>query len=77
MAKGEIVIDENRCKGCSYCIHFCNLNCIVMPGDIFTPKGYSLPVFINTDECTGCGICGWMCPDQAIEVYRYVEAESR
>jgi len=48
-----------------------------MPGDVFTPKGYSLPVFINADECTGCGICGWMCPDQAIEVYKYVEAKSR
>lgn len=77
MSKGEIVIDEQRCKGCGYCVHFCAQDCIVMPGDKFTPRGYSLPVFANGANCTGCGICGWMCPDQAIEVYKYAEDKSR
>ena len=43
MAKGEIVIDEATCKGCSYCARFCSRGCIVIPGDRFTPKGYLLP----------------------------------
>ena len=77
MSKGDIVIDEQRCKGCGYCIHFCEHDCIVIPGDRFSAKGYSLPVFANAANCTGCGICGWMCPDQAIEVYKYVETKGQ
>lgn len=77
MAKGEIVISENRCKGCGYCVYFCSRHCLEIPGDIFSARGYTLPVFNNPDECTGCGICGWLCPDQAIEVYRFVEEKSR
>ena len=73
MKKGEISIDEKRCKGCGYCVYFCNRDCILMPGDKFTSRGYLLPVFTNIAKCTGCGICAWMCPDQAIEVYKYVE----
>ncbi len=73
MARGEIVIDEAYCKGCGYCIKFCARGCIVQPGDKFSPQGYLLPEFENTEKCNACGICAWMCPDQAIEVYRLVE----
>ena len=30
----------------------------------------------DPDKCNGCGICGWMCPDLAIDVYKYVESPS-
>jgi len=72
MAKGEITIDEKLCKGCGYCTEFCNRGCIIIPGDKFTPQGYLLPVFVEPDTCNACGVCGWMCPDFAIEVYKYV-----
>ncbi len=77
MAKGECVIDENRCKGCGFCVHFCSRNCIVMATDKFGPQGYLLPVPVAGAQCTGCGVCAWLCPDQAIEVYRFVESTSR
>ena len=44
-----------------------------IPGDRVTHKGYLLPVFAQPDKCNACGICAWMCPRFAIEVYRYVE----
>jgi NAD-dependent dihydropyrimidine dehydrogenase PreA subunit len=46
-----------------------------MPGDRFAPQGYLLPVFVNPERCNACGICSWMCPHLAIEVYEYVESE--
>ena len=75
MSKGEITINEARCKGCGYCVHYCPRNCLAMSTDKFTPGGYLLPVMEKAEECTGCGICGWLCPDQAIEVYRLVESK--
>ncbi len=77
MAKGEIVIDEAICKGCSYCAEFCSRGCITVPGDKFTPKGYLLPLFASPEKCNACGICAWMCPRFAIEVYKYVEDAPR
>ena len=77
MSKGEITIDEGRCKGCGYCVHFCTRQCIAMPPGKFTSRGYALPVVAKPEECTGCGICGWMCPDEAIEVYRLAASKGR
>ena len=76
MAKGEVVIDEGVCKGCGYCAVFCSREAIVMSTDRVTPKGYILPEFAHPEKCNGCGICAWMCPRFAIEVYKYVEAET-
>ena len=75
MARGDIVINERYCKGCGYCVKFCARGCITQPGDRFSPQGYLLPVFSAPSRCNACGVCAWMCPDQAIEVFRYVEAE--
>ena len=41
-----------------------------------TPQGYLLPVFSDPDRCNACGICEWMCPHFAIEVYKLVESEA-
>ncbi len=76
MAKGEINIIEQHCLGCGYCEHFCNQGCIEITGDKFTSQGYLLPTFEHPEKCTACGICNWMCPHFAIEVYKYVEAEA-
>jgi len=75
MAKGEIVINEANCRGCGFCQEFCSLGCIVIPGNRFSPQGYLLPVFASPDRCNACGVCAWMCPHMAIEVYKYVESK--
>ena len=76
MAKGEIVISDALCLGCGYCVEFCPKGCNVIAGDRFSPQGTMVPTFAEPEKCTACGICGWMCPHFAIEVYKYVEAEA-
>lgn len=71
MPKGEVVINEDLCQGCGYCVKFCTLGCIKITGDKFTPKGHLLPSIVTPKKCTACGVCAWMCPPVAIEVYKY------
>lgn len=71
MAKGEIKIDENLCLGCGYCAHFCSRGCITITGDKFNAYGYMLPTFAEPEKCNACGVCSWMCPCYAVEVYQY------
>ena len=66
---GRIVINEERCKGCELCVHFCPKKLIYM-SDGFNGKGLHPCVFNDTGECTGCTVCAMMCPDVAIEVYK-------
>ena len=73
MAKGEITINENNCRGCGYCQVICKQECIIMAEDKFSPLGYILPLVVRPDDCTACGFCGKMCPHFAIEVYKYVD----
>jgi 2-oxoglutarate ferredoxin oxidoreductase subunit delta len=36
-------------------------------------KGYPIAVLGRPAECTGCEICGHVCPHWAIDVYRTVK----
>ena len=71
--RGEIVISEQFCKGCGYCIEFCPKDCLTI-GDRLNTEGYQLPNFINKENCTACTICGRICPESAIEVYKYISS---
>ncbi len=73
MDRGEIVIQEGLCRGCGLCAVFCARGCIVIPQDKVSFKGYPIPIFVEQERCNACGVCGWMCPEYAIEVYKYVE----
>lgn len=70
-AKGEIVIHEDACQGCGYCVEFCPTDAIVTSKDKFTDMGYLKAVFAYPRKCTACLVCFWMCPHNAIEVYKY------
>lgn len=71
--KGHISIDRERCKGCGLCVHFCPRQVIAVSKDL-NQKGYypAEPVEAGEDAkgCNACTICGIVCPDVAIEVYR-------
>ncbi|MDY6843545.1 MAG: 4Fe-4S binding protein [Thermodesulfobacteriota bacterium] len=76
MAKGEITIDEKLCKGCGLCVEYCPRGCISMPMGKLSEKGLPLVVFSEPEKCNACCVCGWMCPDFAIEVYKLDETKA-
>jgi 2-oxoglutarate ferredoxin oxidoreductase subunit delta len=66
----RIVIREERCKGCGYCIDVCVKGNLYLDQTKQNCNGYS-PVAFNPDkDCNGCALCAECCPDVAIEVYR-------
>lgn len=70
MAKGIILIDENRCKGCELCTTVCPFD-LVHIAKHFNAKGYRPSTLVDPEgKCTGCTLCARMCPDVAITVYR-------
>jgi 2-oxoglutarate ferredoxin oxidoreductase subunit delta len=69
MAKGLVVIDEDRCKGCGLCVDACPTHVLCMAKGRFNVKGYSPVEAANPEACTGCGVCAIMCPDVVFTVY--------
>ncbi|MBN1398280.1 MAG: ferredoxin family protein [Bacteroidetes bacterium] len=64
-ARGAVVIIDERCKGCGFCIEFCPTKCLEFSSQ-YNSKGYHPPILARKDDCTGCNICGTVCPDFAI-----------
>jgi 2-oxoglutarate ferredoxin oxidoreductase subunit beta len=64
----EVIIDEQRCFGCGYCVQFCPNGCLEQAVDKIGWRRYALPVLTKPEQCNACGICVWMCPHWAIMV---------
>jgi 2-oxoglutarate ferredoxin oxidoreductase subunit delta len=62
----KVVIDKNRCKGCSYCVEFCPREALLMSQEM-NAKGYLFPEVVE-GKCLGCGLCEIICPDFGIHV---------
>ncbi len=65
--KWDVVVNEDMCKACSFCIAIC-------PVDVFAWKtkpnklGW-VPVTVPHEEnCVGCMLCFQICPDFCIDV---------
>lgn len=56
-----IVIDHKLCKGCGYCIAFCDKG-VYATGEEQHPK------VVAQEKCTGCLLCVKRCPDFALRV---------
>lgn len=67
--RGAVVIDTERCKGCSLCVGACPLSLLSLVERRVNRKGYPY-VEQSSDGCTGCSSCGIVCPDGCITVYR-------
>lgn len=65
----EIKVISERCKSCGYCIEFCTKKILAF-GTRVNSKGYEYIEAINMEDCTGCTMCGRICPDGAIEIYK-------
>ena len=69
MAKFEVLVDGNFCKGCELCQMACPKDIIVMSTHI-NEKGYSPAEITKQEECIGCKACALLCPDGAISIYK-------
>ena len=72
-AKGDIIINIEKCKGCELCMEACPEGALELSKQV-NQKGYLYAVKVE-DTCTGCTSCALVCPDGAITVYRKVEGK--
>ncbi len=70
MAKGRVIINVDRCKGCGLCVHVCPVHILELSPDTFNVKGYHPVVVTDMEQCTGCASCATICPDVVFTVYR-------
>lgn len=67
----QVVIQNDRCKGCGLCIFICPKK-ILDRSDKINSKGYySVEIKdINKVVCIGCASCAKMCPDSVISIFK-------
>ncbi len=73
MAKGRIIIDVDRCKGCALCTHQCPVHILELDTSTTNSKGYTPLNVSDPDKCIACMFCAMICPDSVITVERYVK----
>jgi 2-oxoglutarate ferredoxin oxidoreductase subunit delta len=75
MPRGTLLIDRERCKGCSLCVYACPQQ-VLQLSPTYNARGYR-PVILDEskNQCSGCGICALVCPDVVFTIYR--EARSQ
>lgn len=70
MGKGRIEINSDLCKMCEYCIIQCPKKlikrCEKQNNAGFFPAEYCDP----GGNCNACKLCGIVCPEAAIEVFK-------
>jgi 2-oxoglutarate ferredoxin oxidoreductase subunit delta len=71
---GYVEIERERCKGCELCVEACPRHLLRLSSAInglgYHPADFLPPVMPNGKGCTGCTVCGLVCPETAISVYR-------
>jgi 2-oxoglutarate ferredoxin oxidoreductase subunit delta len=75
MARGTVLINTDRCKGCELCVQACPQHVLHLSA-AYNARGYR-PVALDppsqdktSGACTGCAICALVCPDMVFTVYR-------
>ena len=68
--RGAIVVNTERCKGCSLCVVACPQDVIALAPKKENVHGYPYVEAVLAEKCTGCASCGIVCPDGCITVYR-------
>jgi 2-oxoglutarate ferredoxin oxidoreductase subunit delta len=65
--RGKVEIQEERCKGCAYCVEFCPQGCLTL-SDRYNLKGYHPPFVSAAEKCFACHLCELLCPEFAIGI---------
>lgn len=74
MAKFQVRIDGERCKGCELCLAVCPKGIVVM-STVINDKGYSPAAISDQKACTGCQSCALICPDGAIAIFKEEDSQ--
>jgi 2-oxoglutarate ferredoxin oxidoreductase subunit delta len=69
-ARGMVIVDEDRCKGCGLCVSVCPVHILQLTEGRFNVKGYPPVEVTDPEACTGCAMCATICPDVVFTVYR-------
>lgn len=67
--KGEVIVDQERCKECSLCITACPHGVLRISKSI-NSKGYHPVEAFRPENCTGCTLCAVICPDLVLTIKR-------
>ena len=70
MAKGNVIFDVDKCKGCELCTTVCPVKIVVMEKEKLNAQGYHPATVSDMSKCIACGSCAIMCPDSVITVER-------
>jgi 2-oxoglutarate ferredoxin oxidoreductase subunit delta len=70
MARGTVLIDRDRCKGCELCVHACPQQVLHLSSSLNARSYHPVELSENGHHCTGCAICAVVCPDVVFTVYR-------
>ena len=75
--QGKVHVENDRCKGCGYCIKYCPRDVLERSNE-FNSKGYYFPIIKDEEACLNCGLCEIICPEFAIwsTFDRYVKVKS-
>ena len=60
--RGAIVVNTDRCKGCSLCVEACPKDVIALARKKVNVHGYPFAEVVSPDDCIGCASCGIVCP---------------
>jgi len=71
MAKGRIIVDIDKCKGCGLCFEACPYDLLEFDANTVNSKGYQPMRIHSPEKCIGCANCALMCPDVAITVEKF------
>lgn len=74
MVEKKLILVEQLCKGCGYCIEFCP-NKVLVKSSRVNDKGATLPSIEHPEKCIKCGLCAMLCPDFAMRLEEENENE--
>ena len=68
-SQNEVHVEDERCKGCRFCIEFCPQHVLHETGET-NSRGYNVVRLEDDGDCIGCDMCSMVCPEFAIHVVR-------